>query len=214
MFINKLNQLYKPRRILYYTDADDAVTADFRNGKICDKVSRYADSFGTYDYPGIYYIKSLGKAVIGIEFREDDENVAYPDDLRSTVLEGAFFYSIEIDNDVEIDIGSIHEIFNKIRDDDDAHRACSDLSVKEDPDVICMFLSGKKLRILCDMRVDEDRAVNIIKDDYECFEKKDLFTKAYIDHVTNHYTWNHLVPFLEMPMDYGIKDYAFVHFDI
>ena len=33
MFINKLNQLYKPRRILYYTDVDDAVTADFRNGK-------------------------------------------------------------------------------------------------------------------------------------------------------------------------------------
>ena len=214
MFINKLNQLYKPRRILYYTDADDAVTADFRNGKICDKVSRYADSFGTYDYPGIYYIKSLGKAVIGIEFREDDENVAYPDDLQSTVLEGAFFYSIEIDNDVEIDICSIHEIFSKIRDDDDAHRACSDLSVKEEPDVISMFLSGKKLRILCDMRVDEDRAIDIIKDDYECFEKKELFTKAYIDHVTNHYTWNHLVPFLEMPMDYGIKDYAFVHFDI
>ena len=67
MFINKLNQLYKPRRILYFTDADDSVIADFRNGKICDSVNRYADSFGTYDYPGIYYIKSLGKAVIGIE---------------------------------------------------------------------------------------------------------------------------------------------------
>ena len=75
MFINKLNQLYKPGRILYYTDADDSVIADFRNGKICDAVSRYAGSFGAYDYPGIFYIKSLGKAVLGIEFREDDEKI-------------------------------------------------------------------------------------------------------------------------------------------
>ena len=99
MFINKLNQLYKPGRILYYTDADESAIADFRSGKISDLVTRYAGSFGAYDYPGIFYIKSLDKAVIGIEFRENDENITYPDDLQSVVLEGAFFYSIEIDND-------------------------------------------------------------------------------------------------------------------
>ena len=37
---------------------------------------------------------------------------------------------------------------------------------------------------------------------------------SFIDPITNHYNWNHLVPFLEMPMDNGIKDYAFVHFDV
>ena len=58
MFINKLNQLYKPGRILYYTDADESAIADFRSGKISDLVTRYAGSFGAYDYPGIFYIKS------------------------------------------------------------------------------------------------------------------------------------------------------------
>ncbi len=64
------------------------------------------------------------------------------------------------------------------------------------------------------MQVDKDRAAEIIKDEYDTFEKKELYTKAFIDPITNHYNWNHLVPFLEMPMDYGIRDYAFVHFDI
>ena len=64
MFINKLNQLYKPGRILYYTDADDSAIADFRSGKISDSVNRYAGSFGAYDYPGIFYIKSLGKPLL------------------------------------------------------------------------------------------------------------------------------------------------------
>ena len=214
MFINKLNQLYKPKRILYYTDADDSALKDFYSGKISDETARYANAFGTYDYPGIFYIRSLGKAVIGIEFREDDPEVVYPEDLRSAVLEGSFFYSIEIDNEIEVNIDLIHELFRKISEDDDAHRACSDLSVKEEPEVISVFQSGKKIRILYEMKVDEDRAVSIIKDDLESLDKKTLYTKAFIDHVTNHYNWNHLVPFLEMPMDCGIKDYAFVHFDI
>lgn len=214
MFINKLNQLYKPKRILYYTDADESALKDFYNGKIDDATARYTNSFGTYDYPGIFYIRSLGKAVIGIEFREDDPDVSYPEDLKSVVLEGSFFYSIEIDNEIEINIDSIKEIFGKISKDNDAHRACSDLSIKEDPEVISVFQSGKKIRILYEMKVDEDRAINIIKDDHESLDKQTLFTKAFTDHVTKHYNWNHLVPFLEMPMDYGIKDYAFVHFDI
>ena len=214
MFINKLNQLYKPKRILYYTDADESALKDFYNGKIDDATARYTNAFGTYDYPGIFYIRSLGKSVIGIEFREDDPEVSYPEDLKSVVLEGSFFYSIEIDNEIEVNIDSISEIFRKISEDDDAHRACSDLSIKEDPDVISVFQSGKKIRILYEMKVDEDRAANIIRDDHESFDKKTLYTRAFTDHVTNHYNWNHLVPFLEMPMDYGIKDYAFVHFDI
>ena len=104
MFINKLNQLYKPKRILYYTDADESALKDFYNGKIDDATARYTNAFGTYDYPGIFYIRSLGKSVIGIEFREDDPEVSYPEDLKSVVLEGSFFYSIEIDNEIEVNI--------------------------------------------------------------------------------------------------------------
>ena len=214
MFINKLNQLYKPKRVLYYDDADEDAIKAFYCGNILEEVGRFADRFGTYDYPGIFYVKSLEKPVIGIEFRTEDENVDYPKDLKSVVLDEAFFYSIEIDNDIDVSIGLINEIFDKIRQDDDAHRNYSDLSVKEDPEVIGIFLSGKKIRILYDMQIDKDHAKEIIRDEHDSFDKKELYTKAFIDPITGHYNWNHLVPFLEMPIDYGIKDYAFVHFDI
>ena len=214
MFINKLNQLYKPKRIMYYVDADVNDIAAFYCGSIPEKVGRNTNKFGTYDYPGIFYVKSLGKPVIGIEFRSGDEHVDYPQELKSAELDEAFFYSIEIDNEIEINIDSINGIFRKMWEDDDAHRNYSDLSVREDPEVISVFLSGKKIRILYEMQVDNDRAAEIIRDEYDTFEKKELYTKAFIDPITNHYNWNHLVPFLEMPMDYGIRDYAFVHFDI
>ena len=214
MFINKLNQLYKPKRILYYIDADENAVAEFYNGRIPERIGLYANKFATYDYPGIFYVKQLGHPVIGIEFRAGDENAQYPSDLKSIALDDAFFYSIEIDNEIEVNMDSINEIFAKIRKDDDAHRNYSDLSVKEDPEVISVFLSGKKIRILYEMQVDSDHAEAIINDEHDKFGKKELYTKAYIDPITNHYNWNHLVPFLEMPMDYGISDYAFVHFDI
>ena len=214
MFINKLNQLYKPKRILYYVDADENALAAFYSGKIPDEAGRYANAFGTYDYPGIFYVKSLGRPVIGIEFRAGDENAVYPSKLKSVELDDAFFYSIEIDNEIEVNLDSINDIFAKIRKDDDAHRNYSDLSVKEDPEVISVFLSGKKIRILYEMQIDSDHAIEIINDEHDAFGKKELYTKAYIDPITNHYNWNHLVPFLEMPMDYGISDYAFVHFDV
>ncbi len=69
MFINKLNQLYKPKRIMYYVDADANDIAAFYGGSIPDEVGRNTNKFGTYDYPGIFYVKSLEKPVIGIEFR-------------------------------------------------------------------------------------------------------------------------------------------------
>jgi EAL domain-containing protein (putative c-di-GMP-specific phosphodiesterase class I)/GGDEF domain-containing protein len=214
MFINKLNQLYKPRRILYYVDADDTVIKDFYGEKVCNNVGRYANAFGTYDRPGVFYLPKLGKSVIGIEFREGDDSIAYPQELDSIVLEGAFFYSIEIDNDIEPGIDPINKIFKQIREDNDAHRNYSDLSLMKEPFIIGVFHRGKKIRILYEMNLDEDRAMDVIRDNFDGIEKKALYNEAFIDPITRHYNWNHLVPFLEMPMDYGIRDYAFVHFDI
>ena len=102
MFINRLNQLYKPARLLYYVDADDAAVKDFYGGKVPGSVSKYAKAYGTYDQPGIFYINSLGKTVIGIEYRAEDKDIEYPEDLVSVTLEGSFFYSIEIDDDINV----------------------------------------------------------------------------------------------------------------
>ena len=67
--------------------------------------------------------------MIGIEFRLDDERVAYPTDLPSVILDEAFFYSVEIDEEIKADRAYIYELFAKIARDDDAHRAYTDLRI-------------------------------------------------------------------------------------
>ena len=73
MFINRLNQLYKPNRILYYTDAPEQDIEAAYHGILPEDISRYCGDFGTYDYPGVFFCKTMGKAVIGIEYRADDD---------------------------------------------------------------------------------------------------------------------------------------------
>ncbi|MCR4585274.1 MAG: GGDEF domain-containing phosphodiesterase [Lachnospiraceae bacterium] len=216
MFINRLNQLFKPDRILYYMDASEQDIQNAYHGILPEDISRYGGSFGTYDYPGVFYSKTLGKAVIGIEYRADDERVEYPDELKSIALKESFFYSIEIDSDIRINRELVRELFEKIASDDDAHRNYSDLSIKEDPEIIAVFSDegGDKLRLLYEWKIDDDRAKLIMEDNTELLDKETLYQKAFFDPITGHHNWNHLVPYLEMPRDCGISDYAFAHFDI
>ncbi|MBO4473453.1 MAG: EAL domain-containing protein [Clostridiales bacterium] len=214
MFINKLNQLYKPQRLLYYQEATEDEIRCFCQGNVPEIVAKYANRFGTYDYPGVFFLKSMGKPVIGIEFRENDPRVEYPEDLPCVNLPGSFFYSIEIDNEIPISREMIRELFDGIARDDDAHRTYSDLCMQNDPEVIAVFNGYNKIRILHEWRLESDRAQVIICDDMDGQEKSDLYRTAYFDPITTHYNWNHLVAFLEMPMDDGIRDYAFVHFDV
>ncbi|MCR5093989.1 MAG: bifunctional diguanylate cyclase/phosphodiesterase [Lachnospiraceae bacterium] len=214
MFINRLNQLYKPERRLYYREVSELETAEYLDGAPDEAIGPYRGAFGTYDIPGIFFLRSLDTPVIGIEYRTDDERVKYPADLPSVLLEGTFFYSIEIDQEIEIRTESIRQLFAQIAQSDDAHRLYSDLSISRDPDVIAVFSSGKKLRILYECRLDRDWAVDIIRDDHENLDTEMLYQKAFYDPITGHPTWNHLVSYLEMPMDGGIRDYAFAHFDV
>ena len=216
MFINKLNQLYKPQRKLYYIEADDAALQAFYNGNVPQEIGCYENSFGTYDKPGVFFISALNKPVIGIEFRIDDKRISYPEKLKSCELGESFFYSIEIENEFEINLDSVHKLFEGIAKDDDAHRLYSDLIIKQQSDVISVFSSesGKKIRILYEGKISRSRTKNIINDDFEKFDKSALYHAAFFDPITNHNNWNHLVPFLEIPTDAGIQDYAFVHFDV
>jgi len=214
MFINKLNQLYKPKRILYYQEASKEEIDAFYRGILPEKIEAHRSAFGTYDLPGIFYVESLDKDVIGIEYRTDDERVSYPSDLSSVILEGAFFYSVEIDEGIKADRAFIDELFAKIAQDDDAHRVYTDLKIADKPSLIAVFTSYQKIRILYEAKLYSDRASFIIRDDFEHFDKEYLYKAAYTDFITGHYTWNHLLGYLEMPMNAEIRDYAFVHFDI
>lgn len=214
MFINKLNQLYKPKRILYYTEVSEEDIHAFYKGKVPQCIEEYTNAFGTYDYPGVFFIQDLQKEVIGIEYRPNDTRIQYPTQLKSIELDEAFFYSIEIDDDVEINFPFIKNIFSQIAKEDNAHRPYSDLCIQEDAKVISVFHSYKKNRILHEWKLYEDRAVHVVNDNFENFEKEVLFKSAFTDVITGEYNWNHLEAFLEVPADKNITDYAFAHFDI
>ena len=214
MFINKLNQLYKPKRILYYVDASEEDIQAFYKGVIPQSLEKYSNAFGTYDYPGIFFVQNLQKEVIGIEFRGNDSRIEYPADLKSIELEPAFFYSVEIDDDVEIDFPFIKNLFEKIAKEDNAHRPYSDLCIEENPKVISVFHGYKKIRILHEWKLYNDKAIHIMQDNYNHFEKEALYKAAFTDLITGNYNWNHLEAFLEVPGDKKIEDYAFAHFDI
>ncbi len=214
MFINKLNQLFKPSRILYYTEVSPEEIQNFYTGHLPEKIAQYSNAFGTYDYPGLFFIEGLQKEVIGIEYRPDDPRVSYPSDLKSTTLDASFFYSVEIDDDVEINYQLIKQLFAEVAKEDNAHRPYSDLCIKEDARVISVFHSYKKFRLLYEWKLYNDRAVNVISDDFSKFDKEVLYKSAFTDSITGNYNWNHLEAYLEVPADKNINDYAFAHFDI
>ena len=214
MFINKLNQLYKPERVLYYTEASvDEIEAYYR-GLVSESVAKYTNTFGSYDYPGVFYVASLDKPVIGIELRPDDERIDYPTELKSVRLPGSYFYSIEIDSMVKLDGDYVKMILGDIARANDAHRLYSDLSVKKDPYVMAVFEHAGKARILYEMNIDRNQATDVIRDDPDNIDKQILYHMALFDPITGHSNWNHLLPYIEMPMDAGIHDYAFAHFDV
>ena len=214
MFINKLNQLFKPSRILYYTEATPEEIKNFYAGKIPQPVEKYSNAFGTYDNPGVFFLKALKKEVIGIEYRPDDSRIEYPADLTPLPLNASFFYSVEIDDDIEINYPFIKKLFEDIAKEDNAHRPYSDLCIKEDAAVISVFHSYKKNRLLYEWKLYNDRAIHIMNDDISSFEKANLYKAAFTDLITGNYNWNHLEAYLEVPSDKGITDYAFAHFDI
>ena len=214
MFINKLNQLYKPKRILYYINATNEDIEAYYKGIINEDIRKLTNAFGTYDYPGVFYVDSISGGVIGIEFRLNDDRIDYPKNLQSVILDEAFFYSFEIDKEVDMNINYMMSLFAKLAQDKEAHRIYTDLSIEEKYKVMGVFNSGNKMRILYEGRIYRDGALDIINADIEKMDKEMLYKKAFFDPITDHYNWNHLVPFLEMPMDAGIEDYAFAHFDI
>ncbi|MCR5489004.1 MAG: hypothetical protein K6F03_02950, partial [Saccharofermentans sp.] len=91
MFINKLNQLYKPKRVLYYVPATEDEIDAFYNGTVKEEIARLTNAFGTYDYPGVFFLSSVEGPVIGIEYRKDDDRIEYPQGLASVDIGEAYF---------------------------------------------------------------------------------------------------------------------------
>ena len=214
MSVNELNQLYKPERVLYYIDASEEDMARFVSGIVPDVIGKYDNSFGTYDHPGVFLIKSLGRPVIGIEFRSGDDRISYPSELDSVRLGSSYYFSIETDDEISISRDAVTDLFMKATGGSAVHRLYSDLSIGDGADVISVFAYSNKMRLLYECTLSGESARDIISGDVSRFEMSWLYEMAFTEPVTLHYNWNHLLAFLEAPADSGISDYAFVHFDI
>lgn len=214
MYISKKNQMYKPQRMLYYMDTTDADIKAYYDGKVDEKIASYSNAFGTYDYPGLFYVASLNKEVIGIEYRIGDDRINYPQGLKTVELDAAFFYSVEIDYEGELTRETIVNLFAHIEEAGDAHRNYSDLVREENPEVISVFYGDSKVRVLHEWKMINDGARLELEDYRDGNSLEELYRKAFTDPITGHYNWNYLVNYLEMPMEKGINDYAFVHFDV
>ena len=138
--------------------------------------------FGTYDYPGVFFVEGLEKEVIGIEYRGGDSRVEYPQGLKSVELEESFFYSVEIDDDVDVDYAFIKKLFEDVAKEDNAHRPYSDLCIKEDAKVISVFHGYKKIRILHEWKLYNDIAIHVMSDDFSKFEKEALYKNEPLIH--------------------------------
>ena len=77
-----------------------------------------------------------------------------------------------------------------------------------------VFGDTTRIRILYELNLDTIECKDVMNDNVEKFGKDYLYSLAFREPITGHYNWNHLGPFLEAPTEYGITDYAFVHFDI
>ncbi|MCR5764231.1 MAG: GGDEF domain-containing phosphodiesterase [Treponema sp.] len=216
MFINKLNRIYKPKRILYYIIPTEDEIKAFYKGILPEELKFYKNAFGSYDSPGIFFLQNLEKEVLGIEFRINDARINYPAGLKSIELEENYFYLIELDDDITVTEGFIKEVFASIAKDEEACRMYPDLAVLENPSLIGVFAEFKKNRVLYERRVENDSssAQKVSNNSAEMFDKNKLYRLAFFDPITGHYNWNYLVSYLENPKANGISDYAFAHFDV
>ena len=96
-------------------DAEPQQIQDFYLGIVPEEIERYSNAFGTYDYPGVFFVKGLEKEVIGIEYRDGDSRVEYPEGLKKIPLDAAFFYSVEIDDDVDVNLPFIKKLCDDVR---------------------------------------------------------------------------------------------------
>ena len=67
-------------------DATPQQIQNFYKGTVPTEVAGYSNAFGTYDYPGVFFVEGLEKEVIGIEYREGDSRVEYPQGLKKIPL--------------------------------------------------------------------------------------------------------------------------------
>ena len=209
--------IHRPERVLYYLpEITDEIKQCIMEGVCPPALEPYRYTFGTYDEAGVFYLppdlrKQVGTDyIIGIEYRKEDVRISYPQNLP--------FVTLPACNIIIQDIAHKHQLSENLLDEIITY-AYKTPNVRTDTyryvegGLISAFSVKEKLRIMYEIDL-VDAPENFEENDYERYTKEELYQKAYREPITNYYNWSRMWECLSSYYLAGVKDYAFVHFDI
>lgn len=208
---------HRPERILYYLpQIDEEVKKSIADGLCPPALKKYQYAFGTYDNAGMFYLPSnlypdfAGGYVVGITFRTDDDRVTLPTDLPSVILPECDFIIQDIAYEYQLNDELLEEIICFA-----ANRQNERSNVFEytEHGLIAAFSNKDKLRLMYEVNILRYDG-NFLSADYESHTKEELYNRAYKEPITDYYNWAWMWERLSTYYKEGVKDYAFVHFDI
>ncbi len=206
-------RIYKPKRLLYYIVPTEDEIAAFYKGKMPDRLMEYGGAFGTYDWPGMFILKSddLRQIVFGIEFRPNDERLHYPEGMECMELPAGFMISTDFPEE-KITLENLKEKIEKVRAEVQNMRFSNGLvSLQDVPDLIqCLTLNGHNKLVISADAVKSTFGFATPKTEVE----ERLYRAAYHDSITGHTNWNYLWPMMANFGENGIQDFVFAHFDV
>lgn len=207
----------RPERILYYLPViTDEIEQCIMDGICPPELLPYRYAYGTYDEAGLFYLptnlqKETGmQRVVGIEYRKDDNSLNVPDTLAHVVLPACDIVIQDISHEDALNKGLLTEIIHQVKDapnsKDERYHYVSD-------GIISTFTSKDKLRIMYQIELTNPPrrfGYQHLAD----YTKEELYRRAFHEPITDYHNWAWLWESLYTYHLEGIKDYAFVHFDI
>jgi len=217
--IRVINTLFvrRPERRLYYLpEITSEVIKNIEAGIYPQEFTEYQGAFGTYDEVGLFCFNQDMKAkygmskTVGIEFRDDDDRVDYPELIPYIILPACNLIVLDVAYIETVNIDNIDSIINSAKHTENARYF--EYEYVEDG-IVSVFLAEDKLRIMYEIKLVNE-ATEIM-----CLENKNygsdiIYHMAYRDTITGYNNWNCMWEFLSSFYLVGIKDYAFVHFDV
>ena len=208
--------VHRPERLLYYLPDITEIESCISEGSCSERLKKYQYAYGTYDDIGVFYLsdkleEEIGqKCVVGIEYRKDDTSLDLPKELPCVVLPASDIIIMDVTYKYILNEELLEEII--------------DYTCKEKNDrtgmyhyvengMVGVFAEKGKLRIMYEVELPH-KARALSEDNFEHYTKEELYHRAYHEPITEYFNWTWMCECLDKYYLEGIKDYAFVHFDI
>lgn len=209
--------VHRPERVLYYLpEMTGEVKQCIMDGVCPTELQEYIFAYGAYAEAGVFYLSKEQKgqmnaaAVVGMEFRLNDEAVKRPEYLPHMVLPACDMIIQDIAYKNHLDESLLNEIIDYARNTrnsrSDGYRYVKD-------GLVAVFTIEDKLRIMYEIELVNPPKY-LLDGSMNEYTMETLFEKAYREPITGYYNWWWMWECLSTYHLAGIIDYGFVHFDI